>query len=147
MKGSSDRIGSIAALVVGVLVLAAAVYIMAHGLGLNPDLKAIWGVFGAANQLLAALAMLAVCTWLGEIGKNNKMFIFPMIFMLCATLTSLVLAVRNNIMTIAGLVPDTVANWGNWYTVIWSLGLIVLAVILAITGVKTLASQAKAKKA
>ena len=73
--------------------------------------------------------------------------LFAMIFMLCATLTSLALAIVSNIKTIAGLVPDTTANWGNWYTVIWSLGLIVLAVILAITGVKTLAAQAKEKKA
>ena len=125
--------------IVGTLILV----VIGCGLGLNPDLKAIWGVFGAANQLLAALAMLAVCTWLGEIGKNNKMFIFPMIFMLCATLTSLCLAIISNIQAIGA----GTANWGNWYTIIWSLGLIVLAVILAVTGVKTLAGQAKAKKA
>ncbi len=123
--------------IVGTLLLV----VIGCGLGLNPDLKAIWGVFGAANQLLAALAMLAVCTWLGEIGKNNKMFIFPMIFMLIATLTSLCLAIISNIQLIAG----GSANWGNWYTVIWSLGLIVLAVILAITGIKTLGEQAKKK--
>ena len=33
----------------------------------------IWPLFGAANQLLAALGLIAVCTWLGDIGKNNKM--------------------------------------------------------------------------
>ena len=43
-----------------------------------------------ANQLLAALALLAVCAWLGNIGKNNKMFYIPMVFMLAVTLTSLV---------------------------------------------------------
>ena len=41
-------------------------------------LSQIWGVFGAANQLLAGIAMLAVATWLGNIGKNNKMFFVPM---------------------------------------------------------------------
>ena len=126
--------------IVGTLILV----IIGCGLGLNPDLKAIWGVFGAANQLLAGLAMLAVAAWLGQIGKNNKMFIFPMIFMLCATLTSLVLTIIANIKKIAGMIPDYVANWGDWYTVIWSLGLVVLAVILVITGVKTLAKEKKA---
>ncbi len=49
----------------------------------------IWPLFGAANQLLAALALLAVCAWLGNAGRNNKMFFVPMAFMLLATLTSL----------------------------------------------------------
>ena len=31
----------------------------------------IWPLFGAANQLLAALGLLVVCAWLGSIGKNN----------------------------------------------------------------------------
>ena len=126
--------------IVGTLILV----VIGCGLGLNPDLKAIWGVFGAANQLLAGLAMLAVAAWLGQIGKNNKMFFFPMIFMLCATLTSLVLTVIANFKKIAGMVPDYTANWGDWYTVIWSLGLIVLAVILVITGIKTLGKEKKA---
>ena len=37
----------------------------------------IWPLFGAANQLLAALALLAVCAWLGNAGRNNKMFYIP----------------------------------------------------------------------
>ena len=35
----------------------------------------VWPLFGAANQLLAALGLLAVATWLGKVGKNNKMFL------------------------------------------------------------------------
>lgn len=50
----------------------------------------IWPLFGAANQLLAALTLLAVCAWLGNAGKNNKMFYIPMVFILAVTLTSLV---------------------------------------------------------
>nr|MCR5748382.1 carbon starvation protein A [Lachnospiraceae bacterium] len=42
------------------------------------SLNEIWALFGAANQLLAGIALLAVCCWLGEVGKNNKMFYFPM---------------------------------------------------------------------
>ncbi len=50
----------------------------------------IWALFGAANQLLAALGLLAVAAWLGKIGRYNKMFYFPFGFMLIGTLTSLV---------------------------------------------------------
>ncbi|MGM9549302.1 MAG: carbon starvation protein A, partial [Faecousia sp.] len=39
-------------------------------LGLNGYGK-IWALFGSANQLLAALGLLAVATWLGKIGKDN----------------------------------------------------------------------------
>ena len=54
----------------------------------------IWPLFGAANQLLAALALLAVCAWLGNAGRNNKMFYIPMVFMLVVTLTSLVMTLQ-----------------------------------------------------
>lgn len=46
-RRSSDR-GAIAAAIVGLLVLAAAVYIMVRGLGLNPDLD-----FGAGAYYYA----------------------------------------------------------------------------------------------
>ena len=105
-------------------------------------LSQIWSVFGAANQLLASIAMLAVCTWLGKIGKNNKMFYFPMVFMLCATITALCFTIINGFKTIAAG-----AQWGTYFQVIWSIVLVVLAVILAVTAFKTLAEQGKKKKA
>ena len=105
-------------------------------------LSQIWSVFGAANQLLASIAMLAVCTWLGKVGRNNKMFYFPMVFMLCATITALCFTIVNGFKTIlAG------AQWGTYFQVIWSIVLVVLAIDLAVMAFKTLAAQAKAKKA
>ena len=103
-------------------------------------LSQIWGVFGAANQLLAGVAMLAVCTWLGKIGRNNKMFFFPMCFMLIATITALCFTIINGFKAIAGG-----AQWGTYFQVIWSLILVVLAVILTITAFKTLSEQSKKK--
>lgn len=50
----------------------------------------IWPIFGAANQLLAALSLLAVGVWLKATGKNNLMVIIPMMFMFCVTLVALV---------------------------------------------------------
>ena len=100
-------------------------------------LSQIWGVFGAANQLLAGIAMLAVCTWLGKIGKNNKMFFIPMVFMLIATITSLI----KTIIAKIGLIASAGAAWGDWFQMIWSIGLVVLAVILVITGVQALTGK------
>ena len=121
--------------IVGTLILV----IVGCSLGLA-KLSAIWGVFGAANQLLAGLAMLAVAAWLEEIGKNNKMFYFPMCFMLVATLTSLIMTIIGKIKAIAGG-----TGWADWYVLIWSLGLVVLAVILAIQGIGTMAKGKKAE--
>jgi carbon starvation protein len=106
------------------------------------SLSQIWGLFGSANQLLAGIALLAVCTWLGEVGKNNKMFYFPMCFMLVATLTQLVLTVISKIGVIAGG-----AHWGDWFQLIFAAAMIVLAVILVVEGVGALSRQAKEKKA
>ncbi len=105
-------------------------------------LSQIWSVFGSANQLLAGVAMLAVCTWLGKIGRNNKMFFFPMIFMLCATITALCWTIVKGFGTIAAG-----AQWGTYFQVIWSIALVVLAVVLAVMSFKTLSAQAKSKKA
>ena len=71
--------------------------------------------------------MLAVASWLGQVGKSNKMFFVPMVFMLAATGTSLTMTIIAKIKLIAGLVADKTAAWGDWFQMIWSVGLIVLA--------------------
>jgi carbon starvation protein len=106
-------------------------------------LNQIWGVFGAANQLLAGIAMLAVAAWLSNIGKNNKMFIFPMCFMLAATITSLIMTIIAKIKMIAG----ASAAWGDWFQMIWSIALVVLAVILVVQGVQVLTKKKDSAKA
>ena len=101
----------------------------------------IWPLFGAANQLLAALGLMAVATWLGKIGKNNKMFYIPMAFMLVVTLTSLCLTIKTNVLNFTANVDPV---WSMVRLVI-SVLLVVLAVIIAIDSVKALAKQAKTK--
>ncbi|MCR5117463.1 MAG: carbon starvation protein A [Lachnospiraceae bacterium] len=99
-------------------------------------LSAIWGLFGAANQLLAGLALMAVATWLGNVGKNNKMFYIPMVFMLAATLTSLVLTIFKKIALIGNG-----AVWGDYFQLVFALAMAVLAIILAIEGFQTFVKQ------
>ena len=105
-------------------------------------LSAIWGLFGGANQLLAGIALMAVAAWLGNAGKNNKMFFIPMIFMLAATLTSLVLTIVKKIGAMAAGAQGAFF-WGNWFQLIFALAMAVLAVILVIEGVQTFTKQAK----
>ena len=106
-------------------------------LGLNGYAK-IWALFGSANQLLAALALLAIATWLGNIGKNNKMFLFPMGFMLIVTLASLAINTKDQIAKIAAG-----GDWGPWAQAILGVIMIVLAIVLAIEGVQTISKQSK----
>ena len=49
----------------------------------------VWPLFGAANQLLAGLALLAVTAWLKNAARNHRMLVLPMAFMLIVTLCSL----------------------------------------------------------
>ncbi|MEJ2633806.1 MAG: carbon starvation protein A [Calditrichia bacterium] len=50
----------------------------------------IWPIFGSANQLLAALALLAVTVWLIQQGRSAIFTLIPMIFMFAVTLSALV---------------------------------------------------------
>jgi carbon starvation protein len=102
-------------------------------LGLNGYSK-IWGLFGAANQLLAGIGLLAVATWLGNIGKNNKMFLIPMAFMIVVTICSLCLTVKNQV----GMILAGGADWGPYAQSILGVLLIILAIVLVIEGVQTL---------
>ena len=109
-------------------------------------LSAIWALFGSANQLLAGIALMAVAAWLGEVGKNNKMFFFPMAFMLTATLTQLVITIVKKIAAMVAGAPNAFF-WGNWFQIFFAAAMAILAVILVVEGCKTFANQVKAKKA
>ncbi len=107
------------------------------------SLSQIWGLFGAANQLLAGIALMAVAAWLGNAGKNNKMFYIPMVFMLAATLTSLILTVKAKI----AMIGAGQALWGDWFQLVFAAAMAVLAIILVIEGIQTFSRQAKKKAA
>ncbi len=102
-------------------------------LGLNGFMK-IWGLFGAANQLLAGIGLLAVAAWLGNAGKNNKMFIFPMCFMMVVTICSLCLTIRNQV----GMIMKGGADWGPYAQAGIGTLLVVLALVLAVEGFHTI---------
>lgn len=93
---------------------------------------AIWPLFGSANQLLSALALMALAVWMSNLGKNNKMFTIPMVFMFAVTLSALVLLIKNNIAS------------GQIVLVVFGILLFVLAIVLLVEAIKNL-SKKKAK--
>uniref|UniRef100_A0A832G1K1 Carbon starvation protein A n=1 Tax=Ignavibacterium album TaxID=591197 RepID=A0A832G1K1_9BACT len=56
----------------------------------------IWPVFGSANQLLAALALLALTAWVAYLRKGYLFVMIPMLFMFAVTLTSLGMLIYTN---------------------------------------------------
>ena len=56
----------------------------------------IWPVFGSTNQLLAALALLALTVWVANLKKGYLFVMIPMIFMFAVTLTALGMLIYTN---------------------------------------------------
>ncbi len=112
-------------------------------LGLTGYAK-IWALFGAANQLLAALGLLAVCCWLGKIGRNNKMFYFPMFFMLIVTLTSLAFTIKAQI---TGIIAGGEGVAWCYIRGIIGVLLVILAIDLVVEGIRALGRNKKAAQA
>ena len=106
------------------------------------SLSQIWGLFGAANQLLAGIALMAVAAWLGNAGKNNKMFLIPTVFMLAATLTQLIRTVIAKISAMAAGAKNAF-HWGNWFQLVFASAMAVLAIVLVIQGIKTFSKKQK----
>jgi len=58
----------------------------------------IWALFGAANQLLAALTLIACTLFFKKTGRRFSMLLIPTIIMLAVTYTSLSLSIKNKIV-------------------------------------------------
>ncbi len=68
----------------GIITVAPAVYLGLSGAG-----KFLWPVFGAANQLIAALAFLVIAVYLVGVGKPTIYTVIPGIFILLTTVAAL----------------------------------------------------------
>ncbi len=70
-------------------VASAIILVFASLLGVTEGYKAIWPVFGASNQLVAALALIVVSSYLVAIRRPKKYTLYPAYFMLLTTLAAL----------------------------------------------------------
>ena len=134
---SNMRLNRYVATVVGVAAALALLFIKSEG---QPAWKVIWPVFGASNQLVAALALLTLVVWIVKGLKKSAAFLkYPMYFMMATTLAALVLLIRQNI----GIGPDATPNY---LLVGVAVVLFVLAVMLILEAYKALKSPAPAEK-
>lgn len=65
------------------------ILVFAGILGATEGYKAIWPIFGASNQLVAALALVVVTSYLVSIKRPKAFTLYPAIFMLITTLAAL----------------------------------------------------------
>lgn len=95
----------------------------------------LWQLFGASNQLMAALSLLLVTVWLKSEKRNPAFALWPMLFMYITTLAATVVTARNLYETIAiksGMSGVSVA--GAWAMIVVAILLIVAAVMIGYDG-------------
>lgn len=91
----------------------------------------IWPVFGSANQLLAALALLALTVYVTHIKEKKSFVLIPMLFMFSVTLSALGMLIYNNFIS------------NNFILSFISFLLFILAVLLGLKAYQVLVNGVK----
>lgn len=91
----------------------------------------LWPIFGTANQLLAALALITVASWLVMKGKRYFFALFPALFMIATTITALVI-----------LLLDYIKK-GNYILIVVDIFLFMLSLGVVVLAVKTFFKKSK----
>ncbi|MBL7114502.1 MAG: carbon starvation protein A [Kiritimatiellae bacterium] len=94
----SDPVGSVRRYFAHPITATAIAVTMAGYLAFSGDAGRLWPVFGASNQLLAALTLLIVTLWLVRRRKNFWVTLAPMIFMTTITVWALVQLFTKNLV-------------------------------------------------
>jgi carbon starvation protein len=108
----------------------------------------LWQLFGAANQLMAALSLLIVSVWLKEQKRNPAFALWPMLFMYITTIFATAVTIRNLYVTIAvkeGMAALPVA--GAWAMIVIAALLIVAALFIGWDGYQAYQRYAKGGEA
>jgi carbon starvation protein len=108
----------------------------------------LWQLFGAANQLMAALSLLIVTIWLKSQKRNPAYALWPMLFMYITTLAATLVTARNLYVTIAtkeGMSALPVA--GAWAMIVIAVLLFVAALFIAWDGYQAYQRYARGETA
>jgi carbon starvation protein len=97
----------------------------------------LWQMFGASNQLMAALSLLVVAVWLKSEKRNPAYVVIPMVFMYVTTLAATAVTARNLYVTIAANEKMSgLPVAGAWAMIAVSALLFVAALIIGWDGYK-----------
>ncbi len=97
----------------------------------------LWQMFGASNQLMAALSMLVVAVWLKSEKRNPSYAVVPMVFMYVTTLAATAVTARNLYVTIAANPKmSALPVAGAWAMIAVSALLFIAALVIGWDGYK-----------
>ena len=122
LTGLKGKIGAILGTVL--TILPAALILLNTDSGMWSQ---FWTLFGAANQLLAAMTLLIVTVWLKKNNKRLAFTLIPMLFVLSTTMVALVQLTRSNFEKSVGLDISLVNSGLAIGLVLLSLYLILVA--------------------
>jgi len=91
----------------------------------------LWQLFGASNQLMAALSLLIVSIWLKSVGKSPRYALYPMLFMYVTTMAAIVVTGYNLYASI--LSNPKIA--GQPVNVVGALAMIIVSALLFVASV------------
>ncbi len=114
--------------------------LMGYLLALN-GYQNIWPLFGSANQLLAALALIACAVYLKNTKREGWMLYAPMVIMLMVTLTALGLSVYRLLAKLSGGGEFRLASDG--LQLVFAVLLMALGVLVAKAGMQKLGCEAE----
>ncbi|TMD29163.1 MAG: carbon starvation protein A [Chloroflexi bacterium] len=93
----------------------------------------LWQLFGASNQLMAALSLLLVTVWLASVGKNPAFAGIPMLFMYVTTVAASLVTAYNLYATVATKAGvATISVVGAWAMIVVSILLVIAALVIAV---------------
>lgn len=96
----------------------------------------IWPLFGSANQLLSALALIACAVFLKKTKRQGFMLWGPMVIMLGVTFTALTLKIKDLVTALSNQFV-----FGNALQLVFAVLLLILGVIVAFEGIRKLVSK------
>jgi carbon starvation protein len=95
----------------------------------------LWQLFGASNQLMAALSLLIVTVWLASTRRNPAFAGIPMLFMYITTIAATLVTAYNLYVTII-LKPNlaAISIVGAWVMILVAILLVIAAAVIAVDG-------------
>lgn len=104
----------------------------------------VWPLFGAANQLCAALVFISLSVFLKVTGRQGWMLYVPMGFMFAATMSALAMSIYGIVNKLVTGAPFGMLTDGLQLVV--AIALIILALLIATNGLRTLCGSKAGSK-
>ena len=94
----------------------------------------LWQLFGASNQLMAALSLLIVSLWLRSVGRSPRYAFWPMVFMYITTMAAIIVTGYNlyaSILSNPQIATQTINMLGAVAMIVVAILLFVASLIIA----------------